>query len=141
MNLAIFDIDGTLTESVAVDEACFVQAFRDVSLLERNTEFGLGLRRLSQFFQYTTQAVVVLGQGIAVPSDGGVLQGQRLVLLDGDAEFGLRLGMFAPDCLPTLEVASRSPSPLNLVRSSRGQLDCGHGRQRPVRTGPRSPTP
>jgi beta-phosphoglucomutase-like phosphatase (HAD superfamily) len=30
MNLAIFDIDGTLTESVAVDEACFVQAFRDV---------------------------------------------------------------------------------------------------------------
>jgi beta-phosphoglucomutase-like phosphatase (HAD superfamily) len=30
MNLAIFDIDGTLTESVAVDEVCFVQAFRDV---------------------------------------------------------------------------------------------------------------
>jgi beta-phosphoglucomutase-like phosphatase (HAD superfamily) len=30
MNLAIFDIDGTLTESVAVDEFCFVQAFRDV---------------------------------------------------------------------------------------------------------------
>ncbi len=29
-NLAIFDIDGTLTESVAVDEDCFVQAFRDV---------------------------------------------------------------------------------------------------------------
>jgi phosphoglycolate phosphatase-like HAD superfamily hydrolase len=29
MNLAIFDIDGTLTESVAVDEVCFVQAFRD----------------------------------------------------------------------------------------------------------------
>jgi hypothetical protein len=25
MNLAIFDIDGTLTESVAVDEICFVQ--------------------------------------------------------------------------------------------------------------------
>jgi beta-phosphoglucomutase-like phosphatase (HAD superfamily) len=30
MNLALFDIDGTLTESVAVDERCFVQAFRDV---------------------------------------------------------------------------------------------------------------
>jgi beta-phosphoglucomutase-like phosphatase (HAD superfamily) len=30
MNLAIFDIDGTLTESVAIDESCFVQAFRDV---------------------------------------------------------------------------------------------------------------
>ena len=30
MNLAIFDIDGTLIESVAVDEVCFVQAFRDV---------------------------------------------------------------------------------------------------------------
>jgi phosphoglycolate phosphatase-like HAD superfamily hydrolase len=30
MHLVIFDIDGTLTESVAVDEVCFVQAFRDV---------------------------------------------------------------------------------------------------------------
>lgn len=35
MNLAIFDIDGTLTESVAVDEVCFVQAFRDVLGIER----------------------------------------------------------------------------------------------------------
>jgi len=34
-NLAIFDIDGTLTESVAVDEVCFVQAFRDVLGIER----------------------------------------------------------------------------------------------------------
>jgi phosphoglycolate phosphatase-like HAD superfamily hydrolase len=34
MNLAIFDIDGTLTESVAVDEVCFVQAFRDVLGIE-----------------------------------------------------------------------------------------------------------
>ena len=33
-NLAIFDIDGTLTESVAVDEVCFVQAFRDVLGIE-----------------------------------------------------------------------------------------------------------
>ena len=29
MNLAIFDIDGTLTETNAVDEICFVQAFAD----------------------------------------------------------------------------------------------------------------
>ena len=35
MNLAIFDIDGTLTESVAVDEVCFVQAFWDVLGIER----------------------------------------------------------------------------------------------------------
>ena len=35
MNLSIFDIDGTLTESVAVDEVCFVQAFRDVLGIER----------------------------------------------------------------------------------------------------------
>jgi phosphoglycolate phosphatase-like HAD superfamily hydrolase len=34
-SLAIFDIDGTLTESVAVDELCFVQAFRDVLGIER----------------------------------------------------------------------------------------------------------
>src|SRR5262249_52198825 len=35
MNLAIFDIDGTLTESVAVDERCFVQAFREVLAIGR----------------------------------------------------------------------------------------------------------
>jgi phosphoglycolate phosphatase-like HAD superfamily hydrolase len=29
MNLAIFDIDGTLTETNAVDDTCFVQAFAD----------------------------------------------------------------------------------------------------------------
>jgi phosphoglycolate phosphatase-like HAD superfamily hydrolase len=34
-NLAIFDIDGTLTQSVAVDEVCFVQTFRDVLGIER----------------------------------------------------------------------------------------------------------
>jgi phosphoglycolate phosphatase-like HAD superfamily hydrolase len=34
MKLAIFDIDGTLTESVAVDEVCFVQAFRGVLGIE-----------------------------------------------------------------------------------------------------------
>jgi beta-phosphoglucomutase-like phosphatase (HAD superfamily) len=39
-NLAIFDIDGTLTESVAVDEVCFVQAFRDVLGIQRiNTDW------------------------------------------------------------------------------------------------------
>jgi phosphoglycolate phosphatase-like HAD superfamily hydrolase len=35
MNLAIFDIDGTLTESDAVDEVCFVQAFQDVFGISR----------------------------------------------------------------------------------------------------------
>jgi len=40
VNLAIFDIDGTLTESVAVDEVCFVQAFRDVLGIKRiNTDW------------------------------------------------------------------------------------------------------
>ena len=34
MNLAIFDIDGTQTESVAVDEVCFVQAFQYVLGIE-----------------------------------------------------------------------------------------------------------
>jgi hypothetical protein len=36
MNLAIFDIDGKHpTESVAIDEVCFVQAFRDVRGIEQ----------------------------------------------------------------------------------------------------------
>jgi phosphoglycolate phosphatase-like HAD superfamily hydrolase len=34
MNLAVFDIDGTLTDSVVVDEVCFLQAFRDVLGIE-----------------------------------------------------------------------------------------------------------
>ena len=42
MNLAIFDIDGTLTESVAVDEVCFVQAFRDVLGIEGISTNWLG---------------------------------------------------------------------------------------------------
>jgi hypothetical protein len=53
VNLAIFDIDGTLTESVAVDELCFVQAFRDVLSIgsintnwldyQYQTDFGLAV--------------------------------------------------------------------------------------------------
>ena len=40
MNLAIFDIDGTLTETSAVDEICFVQAFADVhSITQINTDW------------------------------------------------------------------------------------------------------
>jgi len=35
MNLAIFDIDGTLTETNAVDEICFVQAFADAHSITR----------------------------------------------------------------------------------------------------------
>jgi phosphoglycolate phosphatase-like HAD superfamily hydrolase len=35
MNLVVFDIDGTLTESVAVDEVCFVRAFHDVLGINR----------------------------------------------------------------------------------------------------------
>src|SRR5207248_9339257 len=39
-NLAIFDIDGTLTETNAVDEICFVQAFANAhSITEINTDW------------------------------------------------------------------------------------------------------
>src|SRR6267143_3402558 len=40
MNLAIFDIDGTLTATNAVDEICFVQAFADAhAITEINTNW------------------------------------------------------------------------------------------------------
>jgi phosphoglycolate phosphatase-like HAD superfamily hydrolase len=40
MNLAIFDVDGTLTETNAVDEVCFVQAFADAhGITEINTNW------------------------------------------------------------------------------------------------------
>ena len=31
MHLVMFDIDGTLTETMKVDEECFVRSFKDVS--------------------------------------------------------------------------------------------------------------
>ena len=91
MNLAVFDIDGTLTQSVAVDETCFVQAFRDVLGIEGintnwldynfQTDSGLALeicrkhlgrdpggaeiRRLqSRFIQLLCASVEGTGQGM-----------------------------------------------------------------------------
>jgi phosphoglycolate phosphatase-like HAD superfamily hydrolase len=46
MNLVIFDVDGTLTESVTVDEVCFVQAFQDVLGIE-----GINTNWLDYTFQ------------------------------------------------------------------------------------------
>ena len=41
MNLVIFDIDGTLTETNAVDEICFVQAFADAhAITQINTNWS-----------------------------------------------------------------------------------------------------
>jgi beta-phosphoglucomutase-like phosphatase (HAD superfamily) len=48
MNLVIFDIDGTLTESVAVDEVCFVQVFRDVLSGDRRQP-GICRRKLDRW--------------------------------------------------------------------------------------------
>ena len=103
MNLAIFDIDGTLTESVAVDEVCFVQAFRDVLGIERintnwleynfQTDSGLALeicrshlgrdpsgveitRLQSRFAHLLSAAVEGVAQPIReIPGAAGLLHG------------------------------------------------------------------
>src|SRR5262245_28654446 len=54
MNLVLFDTDGTLTESVAVDELCFVQAFRDVLGVE-----GISTHWLD--YQFQTDSGLTLG--------------------------------------------------------------------------------
>ena len=36
MHLVIFDIDGTLTETMKVDEECFVRSFNDVFGFDRH---------------------------------------------------------------------------------------------------------
>ena len=101
MNLAIFDIDGTLTESVAVDELCFVQAFQDVLGIEQintnwldyrfQTDSGLALeiyrnhlgrdpggdeisRLQSRFVQRLGAAVEATGQPMrAIPGASALL--------------------------------------------------------------------
>jgi beta-phosphoglucomutase-like phosphatase (HAD superfamily) len=103
MNLAIFDIDGTLVQSVAVDEVCFVQAFRDVLGIGRintnwlqysfQTDSGLALeicrnhlgrdpssveisRLQSRFVELLGDAVERKGQPIGeVPGAAALLQG------------------------------------------------------------------
>jgi phosphoglycolate phosphatase-like HAD superfamily hydrolase len=52
MNIALFDIDGTLTQSNEIDSICFADAFRDV--------FGVGIDTDWDSYQHTTD------QGIAV---------------------------------------------------------------------------
>jgi phosphoglycolate phosphatase-like HAD superfamily hydrolase len=83
MNLAIFDVDGTLTESDAVDEVCFVQAFQDV----------LGISRINtNWLDYSFQTDSGLAREICRnrlgcdPSDAEISSLQsRFVKLLGDA--------------------------------------------------------
>src|SRR5262249_25109269 len=85
MNLAIFDIDGTLTESVAVDEVCFVQAFRDVLGVE-----GINTNWLDYPFQTDSGLAREIGRKHLGrdPSAGeiGLLQRRFLELLRAAGE-------------------------------------------------------
>ncbi len=52
MNIALFDIDGTLTESNEIDSICFADAFRDV--------FGAGIDTDWDSYQHTTDRGIVI---------------------------------------------------------------------------------
>jgi beta-phosphoglucomutase-like phosphatase (HAD superfamily) len=52
MNIALFDIDGTLTESNEIDSICFADAFRDV--------FGVGIDTDWNSYQHTTDRGIVI---------------------------------------------------------------------------------
>ncbi|HEX3067668.1 MAG TPA: HAD family hydrolase [Thermoanaerobaculia bacterium] len=52
MNIALFDIDGTLTESNETDSICFAEAFRDV--------FGAGIDTDWDSYQHTTDRGIVI---------------------------------------------------------------------------------
>lgn len=80
MNLAVFDIDGTLTASFALDEACFVQAFADV--------FGLtGINTDWASYPHVTDesmARVILREHLgrpATPAEVGAVKTRFLTLL------------------------------------------------------------
>ena len=59
MPLVMFDIDGTLTESMKVDEECFVRSFKDVfGFADIDTDWShyphkYGFRHLSPCFHVT----------------------------------------------------------------------------------------
>jgi phosphoglycolate phosphatase-like HAD superfamily hydrolase len=69
MNLAIFDIDGTLTETNAVDEVCFVQALADAhAITEINTNW--------MEYQYVTDSGImfqIFHERFGRPPDEGEL--------------------------------------------------------------------
>jgi len=52
MNIALFDIDGTLTESNEIDSVCFADAFRDV--------FGFAIATDWNSYQHTTDRGIVV---------------------------------------------------------------------------------
>jgi len=57
MNLAVFDLDGTLTTTFAVDVQCFVQAFRIALNIERlNTNW-------TEYHDVTDSGLVTRAQG------------------------------------------------------------------------------
>src|SRR6266576_3165845 len=78
MNLAIFDIDGTLTETNAVDEICFVQAFADAhSITEINTNW--------MQYQYVTDSGImfqIFQERFGRPPADGELQNYKSCLVD-----------------------------------------------------------
>ena len=50
MHLIIFDIDGTLTETIKIDEECFVRSFKDVfGFADIDTDCGTGSRATRLF--------------------------------------------------------------------------------------------
>src|SRR2546425_5899251 len=69
MNLAIFDTDGTLTETNAVDEICFVQAFAEAhAVTQINTNWAE--------YQYVTDSGImfqIFDQRFGRPPDEGEL--------------------------------------------------------------------
>ena len=78
MNLAIFDIDGTLTETNAVDEICFVQAFAEThSITEINTNWVQ--------YQYVTDSGImfqIFQERFGRPPADGELQNYKSCLVD-----------------------------------------------------------
>jgi len=78
MNLAIFDIDGTLTGTNAVDEICFVQAFADAhSITEINTNW--------MQYQYVTDSGImfqIFDERFGRPPADGELQNYKSCLVN-----------------------------------------------------------
>jgi phosphoglycolate phosphatase-like HAD superfamily hydrolase len=78
MNLAILDIDGTLTETNAVDEICFLQAFADAhSITEINTDWIQ--------YQYVTDSGImfqIFQERFARPPADGELQNYKSCLVN-----------------------------------------------------------
>jgi beta-phosphoglucomutase-like phosphatase (HAD superfamily) len=111
MNIALFDIDGTLTESNEIDSICFADAFRDV--------FGVAIDTDWDSYLHTTDRGIVVealrrARGREAEAQEIALHRARFVQLLGERMTELNevpgAAAFLPNCLHAIGASCSAPA-------------------------------